>query len=281
MHFIMKINIRFKVISFFVLIATMFSCSQSYPKKVTIKGIQGQVLTTYSLDEKGRKQGLELSYFDNGISLKSEIHFLDGKKQGLSKNYYKNGIVAKEAKYENGLIVEKAHYYNENGTLRKEESYSHDGKLIRFKTYYESGRSKEFAAFRVKDNTLNAWKFLNEMGELVPRKSNFIQVKRIKGRTFEATIIHPGFTHFDSVVVYSTEDISAKNYKEIVKKRKMKFNNSPVIITTVEDDFYNNEIYYLILAYPNTKDKLPVILDYRLFWSRSEPIPVDNVRPIF
>lgn len=258
-----------------------FSCSQSYPKKVTVKGSQGQVLSTYSVDEKGEKQGLEICNYDDGVSLKSEITYKDGRKEGIAKTYFENGGVASTIEYRSDAPIGKALYYNEDGRKRREETYTDDSQLIRSKSFYVSGKLKEFATYRVSDHSMMAWKYFNEYGELVPRKSNFIQVRKVTGRTFEATIVHPEFTTFDSVIVYSTEAISPKNYKEIVKKRKMKFSNSPMIITTVEEDFHYDDINYLILAYPHTADKIPVVVDYRLFWSRSEPIPVDNVRPVF
>ena len=277
----MKINNGLKVFSFFVLVTMMYSCSQSYPKKVTVKGSQGQVLSTYSVDEKGEKQGLEICNYDNGVLLKSEINYNNGKKEGLAKTYFENGSVASNIEYRMDAPIGKALYFNEDGKTRREETYTDDSQLIRSKSFYVSGKLKEFATYRVSDHSMMAWKYFNEYGELVPRKSNFIQVRKVTGRTFEATIVHPEFTTFDSVIVYSTEAISPKNYEEIVKKRKMKFSNSPMIITTVEEDFHYDDINYLILAYPHTADKIPVVVDYRLFWSRSEPIPVDNVRPIF
>lgn len=268
----------------FILLAAcviLHSCSQSYPKKVTVKGSQGQVISTYSVDEKGEKQGLEICHYDDGVSLKSEITYKDGRKEGTAKTYFENGGVASTIEYRSDVPIGKAFYYNEDGRKRREETYTDDSQLIRSKSFYVSGKLKEFATYRVSDQSMNAWKYFNEYGELVPRKSNFIQVRKVRGRTFEATIIHPEFTSFDSVVVYSTEDLSAKNYEKIIKKRKLKFSDSPMIITTEEEDFHYSEINYLILAYPHTADKVPVVVDYKLFWSRSEPIPFDNVRPIF
>ena len=87
-----------------------------------------------TLDESGRRQGKCVFYYDSGIK-KWEGIYKDGLMHGKMTIYYEvSGEVYLKATFDNGKEDGNWKYYNEDGTLRKEEIYKNDS-LIETKEY--------------------------------------------------------------------------------------------------------------------------------------------------
>lgn len=264
---------------FICLFVLVGACSQTYPKKVVKQSDSGQIILTYYENEMGEKTGMESTFYENGAP-KAVSFFLDGLKQNTSTTYYSNGQIASEIEYNKDKPVGKAYYYSWNGNLKRDEVYSDDSELIRFKSYYFNGRLKEDAALRVSTKSVVYSKFynLNEYHKVIHQKSNFAKIIPLSGTKFELELIHPEYSHFDSIKVYSTEDYRGDTSKPLITKRELTFFKHPLILEMKEGDSHYEYVNYLVLAYP-IKIKKPI--EYILYWHKSEPIPYDNIRPIF
>lgn len=254
-------------------------CSQSYPKKIVKNSDAGEVILTYFENENGKKTGLESLFFEDG-ELKATTYFENGLKENNATIYYPNGQISSQIHYKKGKPVDKAYYYSWNGNKKRVEYYSENSEFIRAKSYYFNGRLKEEIAYRVATNTVAYSKFfsLHEYQKIIREKSNFVKIRPLKVDQFEVELMHPQFLTYDSVMVFSTEGYKGDSSKKLIVKRKMKFFNHPFIMDIKEEDYYFEYLNYYIQAYPS-KSKKPV--DYIVHWHKSEPIPYDNIRPIF
>lgn len=255
------------------------ACTQTFPKKIVKKSESGEVILTYFENENGQKTGLESLFFEDG-ELKATTFFENGLKENASTVYYPNGQISSQIHYKKGKPVDKAYYYSWNGNKKRIEYYSDDSELIRAKTYYFNGRLKEEMAYRVATNTVAYSKFfsLNEYQKIIRKKSNFVMIRPLNVDKLELELIHPNYSTFDSVKVYATEGYKGDQSQKLTKKREMKFYSHPFSIQIQEDDYFFEYLNYYIQAYPS-KSKKPI--DYVVFWHQSEPIPYDNIRPIF
>ena len=56
-------------------------------------------------NKKGKKEGLETSWFESGQK-RSEINYKNGKKEGLEVHWYKNGQKMFERNWKNGKLID-------------------------------------------------------------------------------------------------------------------------------------------------------------------------------
>ncbi|RZK56132.1 MAG: toxin-antitoxin system YwqK family antitoxin [Pedobacter sp.] len=80
------------------------------------------------LDSKSRRQGKEVSYFENGQISQLE-YYVDDNEDGLSTFYHENGQIKSTTVYKNGEKNGVAKSFDANGKLLKEEYYERD-KLV-------------------------------------------------------------------------------------------------------------------------------------------------------
>ena len=73
-------------------------------------------------NEKGNRQGLWISYYENGTKW-SESYYVDGKRDGHSLTFYPNGQVRYIGEYKNDEQVGSWKFYDEEGELTNEENY--------------------------------------------------------------------------------------------------------------------------------------------------------------
>ena len=73
-------------------------------------------------NDKGNREGLWISYYENGIKW-SESYYIDGIKNGHSLTFYPNGQVRYIGVYKNDKQNGTWKYYDEEGNLTKEENY--------------------------------------------------------------------------------------------------------------------------------------------------------------
>ena len=70
-----------------------------------------------SVNDGGKKHGLEESYYENG-QLKSKGSYKDGIKEGLWENYYENGQLNDKVNYKDGVHEGLWELYNEDGSFK-------------------------------------------------------------------------------------------------------------------------------------------------------------------
>lgn len=74
------------------------------------------------LNDKGERQGLWLSYYDNGIKW-SESYYSAGNRDGHSITFFPNGAIRYVGEYKNDEKVGNWKFYDEEGILVKEENF--------------------------------------------------------------------------------------------------------------------------------------------------------------
>lgn len=74
------------------------------------------------LNDSGRRQGLWLSYYDNGIKW-SESYYSNGDRDGHSITFFPNGAIRYVGEYKNDEKVGNWKFYDEEGNLVKEENF--------------------------------------------------------------------------------------------------------------------------------------------------------------
>lgn len=116
--------------------------------------INGQTIIDISKTEKGIKEGIEITLFQNkpftGNATESypngnpkfNISFKDGITNGLWQEWYANGKLKFNAYWLNGKGHGLWEYYHENGVIRQEEFYNMDIPIGIFKVYYNNGQIK-------------------------------------------------------------------------------------------------------------------------------------------
>lgn len=77
------------------------------------------------LNEKGRRHGLWVEYYNNG-KICHEHNWLNGKYHGVCKDYHKNGVLWVDAVYNNGKRVTWYRYFKD-GNLDSLELYGKRG----------------------------------------------------------------------------------------------------------------------------------------------------------
>jgi hypothetical protein len=82
----------------------------------------GALKTRGKLNENGNREGLWVAYYDNGIKW-SESYYMDGIRDGHSLTFYPNGQVRYIGEYKNDEKIGEWKFYNEDGTLQKEENF--------------------------------------------------------------------------------------------------------------------------------------------------------------
>ena len=95
----------------------------------------------------GRKDGLELQYVGDGITVIYESNWSDGWNEGLATSYISHDNTLKkniDEIYKNGRITSEIHYeYHDNGKLESKTFYNGDAQLISSKCWDEDGNECE------------------------------------------------------------------------------------------------------------------------------------------
>ena len=74
------------------------------------------------LNEAGNREGLWISYYDNGQKW-SEMYYVDGQKDGHSITFYPNGEVRYIGEYKKDERIGTWKFYSEAGELTKQENF--------------------------------------------------------------------------------------------------------------------------------------------------------------
>lgn len=79
----------------------------------------------YYVDHLGRKQGLEITHWENG-KLSSQSTYKNGQKDGLCATYHRNGTLASMGEYQNGVKEGRFRICSSKGKIIKIEIYLHN-----------------------------------------------------------------------------------------------------------------------------------------------------------
>lgn len=104
---------------------------------VTNRYDNGKKSTEYSENAKGKKEGKETVWYQNG-QVQMERNWKNGQLHGTGTHYHRNGKLHYKEHYVDGVKTGKWTYYSEDGTTIQEIEYtgnSNDGTY----TYYHSG----------------------------------------------------------------------------------------------------------------------------------------------
>ncbi|UKN00901.1 hypothetical protein K6119_14290 [Paracrocinitomix mangrovi] len=82
----------------------------------------GQLSIEGKLNENGNREGLWVSYYDNGTKW-SESYYSDGIKEGHSLTFFPNGKVRYVGEYKADKKTGLWKFYDEEGNLSKEENF--------------------------------------------------------------------------------------------------------------------------------------------------------------
>ncbi|SDI06128.1 MORN repeat variant [Vibrio xiamenensis] len=107
-----------------------------------------QVMLEETYDDKGRKQGISRSFYENG-QISAEGFYIAGQLHGESRTWYDNGALESHNLYDKGKPVEVKTFYLEgeirlhqefiSGRLNKETWYKQDASIWRYQEY-ENGK---------------------------------------------------------------------------------------------------------------------------------------------
>jgi len=113
--------------------------------------------------------GVDVTFFDDGISKKEEANYHRGLKNGTEYLYYKNGQLKAERIWKKGLKDGVWKNWDEDGNKTAEASYSKnikDGDWI----IWSSDGIKLFEMHYSKGKKTGKWYQWNEQGELIMEK---------------------------------------------------------------------------------------------------------------
>lgn len=82
----------------------------------------GNIKMEGRLNEKGQRDGLWISYYENGTKW-SESYYVDGLRDGHNLSFFPNGRIRYVGEYKNDKKVGTWKFYNEDGSFATEETY--------------------------------------------------------------------------------------------------------------------------------------------------------------
>lgn len=98
----------------------------------------GKLLSVVTLDSLGRKNGIEVEYFESGDTSVYR-NWLNGKRNGKSAVYFQNGNVEQINHFKNGVRCCEALFYDEKGFLKEIQYLNNKGNVIDYKKFNEKG----------------------------------------------------------------------------------------------------------------------------------------------
>jgi antitoxin component YwqK of YwqJK toxin-antitoxin module len=113
----------------------------------------------------GKKNGIEITYYDTTGGLKSSANFINDVQTGTYTTFYRNGLSHLVANYENGLLSGKVITYYMYNAVELVENYS-KGKLDGWvREYFQNGNLKREEMY--KSGILETRKEFNITGDLI------------------------------------------------------------------------------------------------------------------
>ncbi len=120
----------------------------------TVYYANGSIRQTYTLNDKGNREGEEISYFRNG-NISSKANYIDGKDDGEINEYDFSGKRMVTSLFKNGTLISVT-TYNPDGSVR--ETIPVKNKNVTFDLYDENGRLHRTITRDAKNNLQGLYK---------------------------------------------------------------------------------------------------------------------------
>ncbi|HLG03510.1 MAG TPA: hypothetical protein VI731_07930 [Bacteroidia bacterium] len=113
----------------------------------------GRLKTVVTLDEAGKKNGIQEDFWPNG-KIKGVYEWKHGVAHGVYREFYENGQKSIEARFDNGNQSDVLYEYYKNGKIKSESQYLKGKNNGYFRSYDESGNLGMIAKTK-NDSTLS------------------------------------------------------------------------------------------------------------------------------
>ncbi len=138
-YFFLKIGI------FFLLISTLFSCSNAPEKELKttsrteyVYNADG-ILKSKIIIKDGKVHGEAVTYYPSG-QIATVVNYINNKKQGIEKKYYKSGQIYRIRPFNNGNLNGTEIRYYKDGGKKTEQEFKHNNPAHGLKEYSPGGK---------------------------------------------------------------------------------------------------------------------------------------------
>lgn len=136
----------------------------------------GKTLKSKTFLKSGLKNGKEFEYYKTG-QIKVETDWVDGKKEGREIVYYLNGKTCMLRKNKHGLRSDTTFVFDETGLKLEEHFFDVEGKLMDFRKFDSNGNQKKIVVpiIRISKDTINLKDTLNakiKLGNVYDKRFN-------------------------------------------------------------------------------------------------------------
>lgn len=147
----------------------LFRDGENVTKNGVVYGPNGEVLERYNYNDKGNKDGQQISYYPDG-KIKESAKFVNGVAVEQEEHFWPDGKLKRRTTFENGHRVAIAQRYD-NGQQESESFHNERYQNIgTHKTWYESG--KQSSEHRYRDNgSRDSVTYWDKTGNLEYRKT--------------------------------------------------------------------------------------------------------------
>ena len=136
-------TLHFVRIIFFLLIASLFSCSE---REISYDKLQERNGIFYAMNEKDPYSGKVVAIKKDGRKLR-ELYVKNGKLHGLAIIYYDNGQRKKEGTYKAGKKDGQWAFWYDNGQKEREGAYKEGKEDGQWRFWYKSGQREKEGAY--------------------------------------------------------------------------------------------------------------------------------------
>lgn len=181
-----------KCLSFLLLTIIWLACGDGLIKK-KVYSEDGVLQQLISMDKDSTLQGVSITYFDNGVDVFEQAHYLNGELSGVREIFYpdgnveiretyladvmvdtlmtfhRNGNIRTKAFYKSGTLTGVATKYYESGLLLEEVTFEYDEENGPFKEYHENGNIKWSGTYKDGDNEVGLLTEYNEQGQAIKK----------------------------------------------------------------------------------------------------------------
>lgn len=199
-HLITMKNGAMKCHLFLLLLLGLQCCSNQKVQKRFHPN--GKLLSVVTLDNLGRKNGIEVEYFESGDTSVYR-NWLNGKRNGKSAVYFRNGKVEQVNHFKNGVRCCEALFYDEKGFLKEIQYLNSTGNVIDYKKFNAKGMqirdpNSSFALAVPKKDTIELGEYYEAEIRLGNKRWDSIRVV-LGAWDGHRTLVAPSLPSIDSV----------------------------------------------------------------------------------
>ncbi|HLP56122.1 MAG TPA: hypothetical protein VK151_13890 [Fluviicola sp.] len=240
----------------------------------------GKLKRVFFEDEKGVKQGKDLTFFPNG-NVKELIYYSNGKSNGYTNRYYESGELKDKGKFRDGVFVDTMFSYRKNGSLEVYSIFDDKSQELKNVFFYPNGNVFKVRTYFVGSGEMNAIVEFTEDGKL---KDGYLESKFVRMHASPTDgMIDLDFVGEsqpnDSIVFKVLKDPKDTfEVTNVMRREKLVKTNPKMKI--LDSDYINGKANILLEVY-NVKSGMVNILPYQVQLDKSKGIPKNNVNPIW